>query len=143
MTPTDLGAYWARPAALSRSQRLTVFAQVRHHFLQVCRGGQGGIEPPTFRFSGAIQRSQNVADRGRTCYPAASTVAHGRPASVAACLRWLPFWLPASGHPAVVGLHISGLADRCAQLAADRRRDRAGLAVRVGPVPPGQGAATV
>lgn len=67
---------------------------------------------PTFRFSGAIQQSRNVADRSPTCHLAASTVAHGRPASVTACLRWLPIWLPAVGDPAVIGLHRSGFADR-------------------------------
>ena len=67
------------------------------------------IELSTFRFSGAIQRSRVVASRGLVCHLAASTVAHGRLASLTACLRWLPFWLPASGDPAVTGLHISSL----------------------------------
>jgi hypothetical protein len=32
--------------------------------------------------------------------------------SVTACLRWLPFWLPASSDPAVARLPKSGFADR-------------------------------
>jgi hypothetical protein len=64
---------------------------------------RGRVELPTFRFSGAILQSRNVADRGPTCHLAASTVAHRRLASVTACLRWLPIWLPAIGDPAVIG----------------------------------------
>jgi hypothetical protein len=57
-----LGAYWAQPAAVSRNQRsqpengkqrLTAFTQVRRClFRSVVVVVRGGVEPPTFRFSG-------------------------------------------------------------------------------------------
>ena len=73
---------------------------------------RGGVEPPTFRFSSAIGRSWTVAGRRLISQLPAPIVAVGRPASVTACLRWLPIWLSAVGDPAVIGLHISGVADR-------------------------------
>jgi hypothetical protein len=76
-----------------------------------CRHGCRQRYERTFRSRGAIQRSRIVVSRSLMCHLAASTVAHGRPASLISCLRWLPFWLPASGNPAVIGLHVSGLAD--------------------------------
>ena len=71
-----------------------------------------GFEPLTCRLQGEIQQSRNVADRGSMCRLAVSTVAHGRPASVTACLRWLPIWLPTVGDPAVITLRAYGFADR-------------------------------
>jgi hypothetical protein len=71
-----------------------------------------GFEPLTVRLQGAIQRSRNIGEHGHTCHLAASTVAHGRPASVTICRRWLPVWLPAYGDPTVIGLHSCGCADR-------------------------------
>jgi hypothetical protein len=65
----------------------------------------------TSRLHGAIKRSRNVGGHGRIWHLAASTVARSRPASVTVCLRWLPVWLPASGDPAVIGLHTCGCAD--------------------------------
>jgi len=73
---------------------------------------RGGVEPPTFRFSGAIWPSRTVAGRRLISHLPAPIVAGRRPASVTACLRWLPIWLPGVGDPAVIGLHISGFADR-------------------------------
>ena len=69
---------------------------------------RGGVEPPTFRFSGAIRPSWTVAGRRLISRLPAPIVAGRRPASVTACLRWLP----AVGVPAVIGLHTSGFADR-------------------------------
>jgi hypothetical protein len=66
----------------------------------------------TFRFSGAIGPSRPVAGRRLISQLPAPIVAVGRPASATASLRWLPIWLPAVGDPAVIGLHISGFADR-------------------------------
>ncbi len=64
------------------------------------------------RLQDAIRRSRNVGEHGHTCHLAALTVALGRPVSFTVCLRWLPFWLPAHGDPAVTGLHTCGCADR-------------------------------
>jgi hypothetical protein len=71
-----------------------------------------GFEPLTARLQGAIQQSRNVAGRGGICHLAASTVANCGATSLAACLRWLPLWLPAAVIRAVIGLHESGFADR-------------------------------
>ena len=73
---------------------------------------RGGVEPPIFSFSGAIGPSWTVAGRRLISQLPAPIVAVGRPASMTTCLRWLPIWLPAVGDPAVIGLHISGFADR-------------------------------
>jgi len=40
---------------------------------------------------------------------------------VTACLRWLPFWLPASDHPAVIALHMSGFTDRSSPVPGPSR----------------------
>ena len=66
----------------------------------------------TFRLQGAIWPSRTVAGRRLISHLPAPIVAGRRPASVTACLRWLPSWLPGVGDPAVIGLHISGFADR-------------------------------
>ena len=86
------------------------FEQSAHHGSVWCvSAGQrvcvvrGGVEPPTFRFSGAIERSRHVASRSLIRRLAALTVGRGRLASPGACLRWLPFWLPGSGSPAPSG----------------------------------------
>ena len=71
-----------------------------------------GFEPLTCRLQGAIGPSWTVAGRRLISRLPAPIVAGRRPASVTACLRWLPIWLPAVGVPAVIGLHISGFADR-------------------------------
>ena len=63
---------------------------------------RGGVEPPTFRFSGAILRSRTVAGCRLICHLAATIVARGRLTSPEACLRWLPVWLPESGGLAVI-----------------------------------------
>jgi len=68
--------------------------------------------PTMPRRVGAIGPSWTVAGRRLISQLPAPIVAVGRPASVTACLRWLPIWLPAVGDPAVIGLHISGFADR-------------------------------
>src|SRR5215831_11594902 len=67
---------------------LSAFALVR---VVVVRGG---IEPPTFRFSGAFATSLYVAGRGLTGHLAAQTMAGCRLMSPDACRRWLPVWLP-------------------------------------------------
>ena len=64
---------------------------------------RGGVEPPTFRFSGAICRSRTVASRRLICHLAASIVARGRLASLDVCLCWLPVWLPESVSLAGIG----------------------------------------
>ena len=71
-----------------------------------------GFEPLTCRLQGAIGPSWTVAGRCLISQLPAPIVAVGRPTSVTACLRWLPIWLPAVGDPAVIGLHISGFAER-------------------------------
>jgi hypothetical protein len=55
---------------------------------------RGGVEPPTFRFSGAYAPSLHVARCGLKGDLAAETVAGCRLVSPDACRRWLPVWLP-------------------------------------------------
>ena len=68
MTPVDLGAYWAQPAAVSREQPenkrryRTAFSQVKHRLLLLKGGGQGRgrtADLPLFR----PDISQVAADR--------------------------------------------------------------------------------
>jgi hypothetical protein len=51
---------------------------------------RGGVEPPTFRFSGASGRSLGIAGRGLICRLAGVTVAGGGWAWPGSCLCWLP-----------------------------------------------------
>ena len=55
---------------------------------------RGGVEPPTFRFSGAYAASLHVAGCGLTGDLAGETVADCRLMWPDACRRWLPVWLP-------------------------------------------------
>ena len=55
---------------------------------------RGGVEPPTFRFSGAFAASLHVARRGLMGHLAAQTMAGCRLMSPDICRRWLPVWLP-------------------------------------------------
>ena len=55
---------------------------------------RGGVEPPTFRFSGASAASPDVAGCGLMGQLAAPTMAGCRLAWPNACRRWLPVWLP-------------------------------------------------
>jgi hypothetical protein len=75
-----------RDRSLARAETRTLERVVR-----------GGVEPPTFRFSGAFKRSRDVARRSPIGHLAALISAQSRLASLSACLRWLPFWLPRSG----------------------------------------------
>ena len=64
--------------------------------LSVCAGesGQGGVEPPTFRFSGASAASLHVAECGPMSDLAAETIARCPLMWPDICRRWLPVWLP-------------------------------------------------
>jgi len=53
-------------------------------------GGQGRVEPSTFRFSGAICRSRNVANCRLICHLTATIVARGRLTSLKVYARRLP-----------------------------------------------------
>jgi uncharacterized protein YfaT (DUF1175 family) len=53
------------------------------------------------------------------CHPPAMIVAGYRSLSLCVCLRWLPVWLPESGNPVVIGLHIYGFVASAA--AAGRK----------------------
>ena len=55
---------------------------------------RGGVEPPTFRFSGASAASLHVAGRGLMGHLAAQTMAGCRLLWLDACRRWLPVGLP-------------------------------------------------
>jgi hypothetical protein len=66
----------------------------RHTFTQVRTVVRGGVEPPTFRFSGAYAPSLQVAGQGLMGDLAAETMAHRRPVWPDVCRRWLPVWLP-------------------------------------------------
>ena len=55
---------------------------------------RGGVEPPTFRFSGAYAASLHVAGCGLMGDLAAQTMAGCRPMWPDVCRRWLPVWLP-------------------------------------------------
>jgi len=55
---------------------------------------RGGVEPPTFRFSGAFVASLDVAGCGLMGDLAAATMADCRLAWPDVCRRWLPVWLP-------------------------------------------------
>jgi hypothetical protein len=70
-----------------------------------------GFEPLTCRLQGAIGPLRTVAGRRLVSHLPAPIVAGRWPTSVTARLRRLPLWLPASGVPAVSGLHMSGFAD--------------------------------
>ena len=67
----------------------------------ICAGQKlvvrGGVEPPTFRFSGASASSLHVAGRGLMGHLAAQTMAGCRLAWPDTCRRWLPVWLPGTG----------------------------------------------
>ena len=69
-----------------------------------------GFEPLTCRLQGAIGPSWTVAGRRLISRLPAPIVAGRRPTPVTRCLRWLPFWLPASDDPAASRLHMSGFA---------------------------------
>ncbi len=53
-----------------------------------------GIEPSTFRFSGAYAPSLHVAGCGPIGDLAAENMARCRLVWPGVCGRWLPFWLP-------------------------------------------------
>jgi hypothetical protein len=55
---------------------------------------RGGVESPTFRFSGASAASPHVAGCGPMGDLPAETVAGCRLAWPGVCRRWLPVWLP-------------------------------------------------
>jgi hypothetical protein len=55
---------------------------------------RGGVEPPTFRFSGASAASPDIAGCGLIGHLAGETVAGCRLMWPDACQRWLPVWLP-------------------------------------------------
>jgi hypothetical protein len=55
---------------------------------------RGGVEPPTFRFSGASAASLHVAGYGPIGHLAAETMARCRLVWPDVCRRWLPVWLP-------------------------------------------------
>jgi hypothetical protein len=55
---------------------------------------RGGVEPPTFRFSGAYAASLHVAGCGLMGDLAAETMASCRLMWPGVCRRWLPVWLP-------------------------------------------------
>ena len=55
---------------------------------------RGGVEPPTFRFSGAYVWWLHVAGRGLMGNLAAETLAGCRLMWPEVCGRWLPVWLP-------------------------------------------------
>jgi hypothetical protein len=55
---------------------------------------RGGIEPPTFRFSGAFAVWLDVAGCGLMGDLAAQTMAGCRLVWPDVCRRWLPVWLP-------------------------------------------------
>ena len=55
---------------------------------------RGGVEPPTFRFSGAYTASLDVAGQGLMGGLAAETVASCRFVWPDVSRRWLPVWLP-------------------------------------------------
>ena len=76
----------------------------------VCGQGRGRTaDLPLFRRNRAVVDCRWPSpDKPVTC----TDRRWGSPASMTACLRWLPIWLPAVGDPAVIGLHISGFADR-------------------------------
>ena len=59
---------------------------------------RGGVEPPTFRFSGAYAASLHVAGCGLMDDLAAETMARRRLVWAEVCRRWLPVWLPESTH---------------------------------------------
>ena len=63
---------------------------------------RGGVEPPTFRFSGAYAASLNVARQRLMGDLAAETMARCRLMWPGVCRRWLPFWLPNLVSPANV-----------------------------------------
>jgi hypothetical protein len=73
---------------------------------------RGGVEPPTFRFSGAIRRSRTVASRRLICHLAATIVARGRLLSLEVCLCWLPVGSPNLAVWRSSGLHTYSHADR-------------------------------
>jgi hypothetical protein len=50
---------------------------------------KGGVEPPTFRFSGAFAASLHVAGRGLMGQLAAETMARCRPMWPGVCRHWL------------------------------------------------------
>jgi hypothetical protein len=58
---------------------------------------RGGVEPPTFRFSGAIELYRSVAGRRLTGHLTAPIVPRRRPVSLGVRLRWLSVWLPRCG----------------------------------------------
>ena len=55
---------------------------------------RSGVEPPTFRFSGAFAAWLHVAVCGLMGDLAATTVAGCRLMWPDACQHWLPVWLP-------------------------------------------------
>src|SRR5215472_15587772 len=55
---------------------------------------RGGVEPPTFRFSGAYTASLYVAGCGLMGDLAGETVADCRLLWPDICRRWLPVWRP-------------------------------------------------
>jgi hypothetical protein len=63
---------------------------------------RGGVEPPTFRFSGAYPASLHVAGCGLMGDLAARTMAGCRLMWPHICRRWLPVWLPESTEGAAV-----------------------------------------
>ena len=76
---------------------------------------RGGIEPPTFRFSGAFAASLHMAVWGLISDLAAQTMVGCRLMWPDICRRWLRVWLPESTEGAVAAvrrltgaLHVIG-----------------------------------
>jgi hypothetical protein len=73
---------------------LPAFTQVRGLMAANQMEPVSGFEPLTVRLQGAILASLDVASHCLMCRLSALIVAQSRLASLRACLRWLPVWLP-------------------------------------------------
>jgi hypothetical protein len=87
-----------RPLEINETGSVTTRAEAitERTFAQVKGVVRGGVEPPTFRFSGAFPPWLHVAGRGLMGDLAAQTVAGCRLMWPDICGRWLPVWLPES-----------------------------------------------
>jgi hypothetical protein len=109
---------------------------IKYAFRLVTLVVRGGVEPPTFRFSGASAASLHIAGQGLMGHLAAETMARRRLVWLDICRHWLPVWLPkislASLTFAVVATewlnarHRPCEGSRRCQLDADDQADRRG-----------------
>jgi hypothetical protein len=67
---------------------------IKNTFWLVTLVVRGGVEPPTFRFSGEYAALLDVAGYGLMGDLAAETLASCRLMWPDVCRRWLPVWLP-------------------------------------------------